>query len=116
MNKDFLCKMKDSLILQKKEILIKANRVPDIDAEGDETDEIQANLLAELVNQLTTRDIAKIHLIDDALHKIENNTYGLCEDCEDGIPEKRLSANPYFLTCVFCAEEREFEEKQKRRY
>jgi DnaK suppressor protein len=42
-----------------------------------------------------------------ALEKMDNNEYGLCDDCGDEIPEKRLSINPYFLTCVGCAEERE---------
>ena len=116
MNKIFLQQMKEDLVSKKKELIIKANLLPDIDASGDETDEVQANLLLELSNQLSARDIIKISLIDESLRKIENSTYGLCEDCDDFIPEKRLLANPYFLTCVMCAEVRELEEKQRKRY
>lgn len=88
----------------------------DIDTSGDETDEIQGNMLLELVNQLSSRDNFKITRINDALQKIENNTYGLCEDCGENIPEKRLLANPHFLTCIFCAEDRELEDKQRKRF
>lgn len=108
--------MKENLLTQKKDLLIKASQKPDIDTDGDETDEIQANLLIELANQLSTRDIAKIKLIDDALHKIEKDTYGICESCEEDIPEKRLLANSCFLICVLCAEEKEAEEKQRKRF
>jgi len=116
MNKKFLQQMKDNLVKQKQELLIRSKNLPDIDIEGDETDEVQANLLIEVANQLSARDISKIYLIDGALKRIENNTYGLCEECDDHIPEKRLLANPYFLTCVICAEQREAEEKQRKRY
>lgn len=116
MKNNFTQQIKENLLLQKNELLIKANQLPDIDHDGDETDEVQANLLIELANQLSSRDIAKIALIDNALKKINNNTYGLCEDCEELIPEKRLHANPCFKTCVFCAEAREAEEKQRKRY
>lgn len=113
--KKFLQQMRENLLTYKKELLIRASQVPDIDIDGDETDEIQGNLLIELANQLSSRDMIKINQINDALRRIDNNSYGVCEDCEDGIPEKRLLANPYFLTCVICAEERETEEKQRKR-
>ena len=34
-----------------------------------------------------------------ALHKIDNNTYGLCEVCTEPITEARLKANPAARTC-----------------
>jgi len=114
-NNAFLQQIKNYLQNQKKELLIKANQLPDIDTDGDETDEVQGNLLIEIANQLSSRDLAKIALINNTLRKLEDNTYGLCEDCEDDIPEKRLLANPCFETCVICAEEREAEIKQRKR-
>ena len=107
--------MKETLLSEKKNITIRFSQPVDIDTEGDETDEIQANMILELANQLSFRDNNKITQINDALHKIEDNTYGLCEDCGDDIPEKRLMANPHFLTCVTCAEERELENKHRKR-
>lgn len=114
-NKKFLKKMKEVLLLQKKELLAKSAEPVDIDTDGDETDEVQANVILELANQLNTRNIAKLAQVNDALHRIEDSSYGLCLDCEENIPEKRLINNPYFLICVACAEERELEEKQRKR-
>lgn len=115
MNKSFLQKMKSLLLEQKRELLKKSEEAVDVDTEGDETDEIQANILIDLNNQLTTRNNAKLLQIEAALKRIEEKTYGVCQDCEDPIPEKRLLMNPYFQTCVSCAEEREAEEKHRKR-
>jgi DnaK suppressor protein len=115
MNKVFLQKMKENLLSQKRDITLRSSQSTDIDTEGDETDEIQANMIMELVNRLSSRDNFRITRINDALQKIAANTYGLCEDCGENIPEKRLLANPHFLTCVACAEDRELEEKQRKR-
>lgn len=114
-SKEFLEKIRENLLVQKKELLIKTQQVTDIDVDGDETDEIQGNLIIEIANQLGSRDIAKIDKINGALHRISENTYGICEECQDDIPEKRLLANPHFMNCVMCAEEKEMEEKQRRR-
>jgi len=102
-------------LLEKDELLSKTVQSSDIDHDGDETDEIQANLLVQMNNQLNIRNSSKITKINNALDRIETNTYGVCEECGDEISEKRLLANPYFLDCVFCAEEREKEEKQRKR-
>ncbi len=115
MNKLFVEKMKKTLLEEKASIISKANQELNVDTEGDETDEIQANMLIELNAQLETRDVSRLTEINNALQKISESTYGLCEDCGDAISEKRLTFNPYFLTCISCAEEREFEAKQKKR-
>ena len=115
LTKTFLKKTKERLLKEKGELLEKSSRRHDIDTDGDETDEVQGNLLIELENQLSSRNNQKLLQINDALKRIEEKTYGACQDCEEDIPEKRLSLNPYFLTCVACAEERENEFKQRKR-
>lgn len=114
MNRSFLNRMKKLLLAQKHDLLKQAGQDVDIDTDGDETDEIQGNMLIEMTNQLNTRNSAKLAQIEAALKKIEDGSYGLCQDCEEPIAEKRLLHNPYFQTCVSCAEEREAEEKRKR--
>jgi DnaK suppressor protein len=52
-----------------------------------------------------------VQSINTALKKIENNTYGICEECEDNINEKRLKVNPYASLCIACQEEKEKEER-----
>jgi DnaK suppressor protein len=107
--------MRENLLIQKNDLLIKTRQVTDIDVDGDETDEIQGNIIIEITNQLGSRDLFKIKQINGALHRISENSYGICEECEDDIPEKRLLANPYCMTCVMCAEEKEMIERQRRR-
>ena len=116
LNKDFIKKVEESLMAQK-QLIIKSSKVRDIDVDtdGDEFDEIQGNLLIEMSSQLSIRNAQKIHQIDDALKRIKEDKYGLCEDCGGDIPEKRLIFNPYIPTCVDCAEDREIEEKQRKR-
>lgn len=113
MTKTFLAKMKALLLSQRQELLKQAGQEVTVDTEGDETDEIQGNMLAEMANQLNTRNAAKLNQIQAALKRLEDKTYGLCLDCEEAIPDKRLLANPYAQLCVSCAEDRENEEKRK---
>lgn len=116
MNKTFLNRMRESLLEQKKEILaLSQQQERDIDMDGDETDVIQANMLADMSNRLSSRNVTKLRQIEDALLRIEKQTYGLCTDCGEPIAEKRLLHNPHFLICVSCAEDREAEEKQRKR-
>ncbi|MCR5165095.1 MAG: TraR/DksA C4-type zinc finger protein [Thermoguttaceae bacterium] len=42
--------------------------------------------------------------IDDALERIEDGTYGICECCGNKIPKRRLLVVPYARMCVKCAE------------
>lgn len=116
MNKAFLTKVKELLLAEKREVLKQVDREVDIDTDGDETDEIQGNLLIKLTNQLNSRNTTKLAQIEAALKRVEDKTYGKCQDCDEDIPEKRLLNNPHFQTCVSCAEEREAEEKQRKRF
>lgn len=45
-----------------------------------------------------------VQLIDAALSRIKNKTYGICASCGIKIPKERLSALPYVTTCISCAE------------
>jgi len=108
MKKDY-AELKAKLIAEKKTLLKEIKPTGEIDFSGDEVDAIQAKILLETNKHLALRSHNKIMQIDDALKKIEKETYGLCEDCEEEISQKRLDFNPYFLTCVSCEEEREKE-------
>ena len=45
--------------------------------------------------------------IDEALARIEDDTYGICESCERAIPVARLRALAYARMCVECKEKHE---------
>ena len=71
--------------------------------EGEEADPIDA---ADQIEELATNvplveELEKRHKdVEDALEKVEEGTYGMCEDCGEPIPLKRLDANPAARTCV----------------
>jgi len=40
--------------------------------------------------------------VDKALKKMENGSYGRCENCGEEIPKERLEVNPAAARCVKC--------------
>lgn len=112
LNKKVVERIKEELLKQRKELQSKSYN-HEIDMDGDETDEIQAKLIALVNNTISSRDKEKLQQINNALQKIDNKTFGKCEECGELISEKRLEFNPYFSMCVDCSEEREKENKRK---
>ncbi len=54
-----------------------------------------------------TRHRLQLRDIEEALRKIEEGTYGVCNDCEEDIPVGRLNVMPFALRCVDCQEKHE---------
>lgn len=52
--------------------------------------------------ELLQRDEATLVEIDEALERMRQGTFGLCEACEEPIPKVRLSAMPQTRFCVDC--------------
>ncbi|MFH1458626.1 MAG: TraR/DksA family transcriptional regulator [Candidatus Omnitrophota bacterium] len=48
-----------------------------------------------------------LYELDDALRKIEEGVYGICEDCKILITKSRLKAVPHARLCVKCQEKKE---------
>ncbi len=44
----------------------------------------------------------KLQDIDNALEKIKKGTYGICENCNEGIPIERLETKPEAKYCIKC--------------
>jgi DnaK suppressor protein len=55
----------------------------------------------------TARNRRKLTLIQSALDRLERGEFGICEECEEEIPLKRLQAIPWALCCVPCQERME---------
>jgi len=49
--------------------------------------------------------------IQEALQRIEDGTFGICEQCGCEISEGRLEARPVTTFCIECKEEQENKEK-----
>lgn len=45
--------------------------------------------------------------INQALERLDEGTYGICEECGQEIAEKRLEVIPFALYCVQCQREKE---------
>jgi DnaK suppressor protein len=43
-----------------------------------------------------------LQMIREALDRIENNTFGICANCENPIQPKRLEAVPWTKLCIQC--------------
>ena len=68
----------------------------------------------EFGRELKSRDRERklIKKIDDALARIDNRTYGYCEECNLPIGITRLKARPTTTMCIDCKTLAEIVEKQ----
>jgi DnaK suppressor protein len=56
---------------------------------------------------LASNERQVLYEFDDAMKKIEDGTFGVCEDCKDLISKSRLKAVPYARMCIKCQEKKE---------
>jgi len=63
--------------------------------------------------RIRDRERKLIVKIKEALERIEQGTYGICEDCEEEISTERLKARPVTTLCIDCKKTQETEEKVK---
>jgi len=56
---------------------------------------------------LASNERKLLYELDDVLKKIEDGTFGICEDCKNLIAKTRLKAIPHARLCVKCQEKRE---------
>ncbi len=70
------------------------------------------NFEREFTLGLASNEQQHLNMIEEALRRIDEGTYGICETCTKPIPQKRLVAVPHAKLCIKC---QELEEKKKRR-
>ena len=73
---------------------------------GSDTDESERRVY------ILEKELKTIKLINSALKRIYDKSYGICEICGDYIPPNWLTIIPYAKYCIKCKEE---EEKRKKR-
>jgi DnaK suppressor protein len=121
MRKAFLKKMREKLLEMRAQLL--RNTQSDLQEgreqtkdEGMDTYDIASDARdREISLILNDRDRDKALAIDDALARIDESTYGVCDSCESDIAEARLEALPFTRLCVSCQAEREKEAKSMKR-
>jgi DnaK suppressor protein len=61
------------------------------------------NFEQEFTLSLMENEEETLDLIELALERIEEGTYGQCDECGSKVPKARLNALPYAPLCVKCA-------------
>jgi RNA polymerase-binding transcription factor len=71
---------------------------------GDELEKLIGASERELAVRTLESGSAKLKEIRAALRRIDEGTYGTCEECEDPISPRRLAALPSAALCIQCQE------------
>ena len=117
LKKKELKRFRDLLLEKKAEILSNAKRtlnedmMLDQDDLPDEMDLASSEYLQSFTFRLRGREKAFLKKIDYALTKIDDGSFGICEECEEPISVKRLEARPETTLCIRCKEDQERHEK-----
>ncbi len=117
MNKTQLKKFKTLLTEKRDEIVKKAKQTLEedmtLDANDlpDEMDLASSEYLQSFTFRLRGREKSFLDKIQKALTKIEDGSFGTCEECSEEISVKRLEARPETTLCIKCKEDQERMEK-----
>ena len=80
----------------------------------DVSDQASAEAEQNFLMRIREREQRLIKKIDEALARMDQDTYGICERCEEEIPYPRLKARPVTTLCIDCKTLEEQEEKARR--
>jgi DnaK suppressor protein len=92
--------------------------VEDMDEHGnfpDPTDRASMESNRNSVLRIRDRERKLIFKIQEALSRIDEGTFGICEECGEEIGIERLKARPVTTLCIECKSSQEVEEKKARR-
>ena len=107
-----------NLLIIRQGLLIKQR---DLERQVADRDEIQVEKLADPIDVSTAqsaRDSAGANInraalmlreVRAALQRVEGGDYGICVNCDEDIPEKRLSVVPWAARCIPCQEAKDNE-------
>jgi DnaK suppressor protein len=109
--------IKKKLIAQKKELLAEAmealNKLPGQIVFPDLGDQASAETDRNFMLRLRGREQRLLKKIENALDRIEQGIFGICEKCGEAINLRRLDARPVTTMCIDCKTQQEEEEKLK---
>ncbi len=61
--------------------------------------------------RIRDRERKLIGKIKEALERLDGGSYGICDDCEEDISEKRLKVRPVTTLCIECKTRQEGDER-----
>ncbi len=101
------------------ELLSEAGKtVEDMDEEEnfpDPTDRASLESNRNFILRIRDRERKLIVKIQEALRRLEEGQYGICESCGEPIGLARLKARPVTTLCIDCKSDQEVEERKSKR-
>ncbi len=121
LNKKDLAEYKKLITKRKNEVMDSISRISEDtlkksqkDASGDISgysfhmaDVATDNYDREFSLGLASNDRKFLYELEDALKRIEDGTFGICEECKSPVTKARLLALPYARLCLDCQQKRE---------
>jgi DnaK suppressor protein len=120
--KKFLTDLRQNLLEMKNKLVAEIDSELKAEREGNKDEGMDTYDLAseerdrEINFILSDRERVKIKQIDDALVRLEDGSYGVCESCGLEVAEERLEAMPFTRLCRDCQQDMEREAKSQRRF
>src|SRR5215831_2996223 len=119
--KKFMTNLRQQLLGMKGKLLEEMELESKAEREGNKDEGLDTYDLAseerdrEINFILSDRERSKVKNIDDALERMEEGTYGVCDACGLEIAEERLTAMPFTRLCRDCQQEQEREARSQGR-
>jgi DnaK suppressor protein len=103
-------KLKDvkQRLLDERMLLIEKLKGNDLSVDDSETpdpvDLAVRNYSKNVMLAVSENESRQLALVDEALLRVEDDEYGVCQNCEKDINSKRLAAIPWARYCLSCQE------------
>jgi DnaK suppressor protein len=103
-------KLKDvkQRLLDERMLLIEKLKGNDLSVDDSETpdpvDLAVRNYSKNVMLAVSENESRQLALVDEALLRVEDDEYGVCQNCEKDINPKRLAAIPWARYCLNCQE------------
>lgn len=110
MDKKTAARFKKTLIGLKEQLAGDYERIADASSEEfgtdvpDMNDEATRTISRRILLEIGDKNFDTINQVNDALDRIEKGEYGICTECGENIPVKRLESLPFAEHCVECQE------------
>ena len=124
MNRDRYSELKRILEERRREILDQVQgKIRDVRSEGannpnsgvlDAAETSEADIQDDIEFALIQMKSETLNKIEEALHRLEDGTFGYCFECGEEISERRLRALPFAVRCKDCEEARENVQQRER--
>jgi len=82
-------------------------READEDPTQDVADKAANSYTKEFLFHQSDENRRVLQLVDEALERLKNGTYGLCVSCQSEVQVKRLEAVPWARHCIDCQEKQD---------